>query len=334
MGKPEELPVEVMAIINLTPDSFSGDGILGAPDPGRDFGARARDGGRGGDGGCGGQDPVETAVSKALAAVDSGATWVDLGPESSRPGAKPVTQDTELERLVPVLKLLSQERAKRRLRQRGESFRISVDTMKPAVMAIALAEGADMINDVNGFRAPGAWQVAVNAPGICLVHMSGSPSTMQQQAFYPESAGGVVGAVRRFFGERLEEGCAYGLDPARVVLDPGIGFGKTLEHNLGLLRAIAELGRPGWPLPDQEYPILIGASRKSMIGELTGKAVEERCAGSIGAALAAFETGAAILRVHDVAETIDALRVYHACHRDSALPYRSSTGGLLASAAR
>jgi len=311
--------VEVMAIVNLTPDSFAGDGHM------RPISAQGVE--------SAGQ-AVDTAVQHALRAAELGAAWVDLGAESSRPGAIPVSEDQELQRLVPVLRTLARERARRSTR----TFRISVDTMKPAVMAKALDEGADMLNDVNGFRAPGAWPVAVQAARICMVHMLGTPRTMQYNPTYPDSyaayraptgpasyppryapsafsanTDGVVDAVRLFLAERIDEGCRFGLDPARVVVDPGIGFGKTLEHNLMLMQAVHRLQWPHPDRPDRKYPVLIGASRKRMIGELTGKPVEQRCAGSIGAAIAASEAGASILRVHDVDATVDALRVYWAC---------------------
>jgi dihydropteroate synthase len=293
-----------MAIVNLTPDSFSGDGFLG---PARSFAKIEDSGSR--QAGCW----VDRAVWHALDAVRQGAAWVDLGAESSRPGALPLGEAEEISRLRPVLQVLVEERSRRRREPPSIDFRISVDTMKPTVMALALNEGADMLNDVNAFRAPGALQVAVHAPRVCVVHMLGSPQTMQDGPDYSGAEGGVVGAVRRFLAERIDEACRHGVNPARIVVDPGIGFGKTLEHNLCLLRSMAAIQRPKDSTPDQSYPVLIGVSRKRMIGEITGKPVHQRCAGSIGAAIAAFEAGASLLRVHDVGETIDALRAYCAC---------------------
>jgi len=293
-----------MAIVNLTPDSFSGDGFLS---PSRGL-ARIDDSGSGQVGRW-----VDAAVGYALDAVSLGAVWIDLGAESSRPGAVPLSEAEEISRLRPVLQMLVEERSRRRRESPGIDFRISVDTMKPAVMVLALDEGADMLNDVNAFRAPGAWQVAVHAPRICIVHMLGSPQTMQESPDYPGAEGGVLGAVRRFLALHIDEACRHGVNPARIVVDPGIGFGKTLEHNLCLLRSLAAIQRPQDSMPDQAYPVLLGVSRKRMIGEITGKPLHQRCAGSIGAAIAAFEAGASFLRVHDVGETIDALRVYSAC---------------------
>lgn len=293
-----------MAVVNLTPDSFSGDGFLGA----------SRKPARPEDSGCGHRRHwVDAAVGHALHAARLGAAWIDLGAESSRPGALPLSEAEEIARLRPVLKTLAEERARSRRAPPGIDFRISVDTMKPAVMELALHEGADMLNDVNAFRALGAWQVAVQAPRICIVHMLGSPQTMQESPDYPDMQGGVLGAVRHFLAGRIEEARQRGVDPARIVVDPGIGFGKTLHHNLCLLRSVAAIQRPQDSVPDEAYPVLIGVSRKRMIGEITGKPVHQRCAGSIGAAIAAVEAGASFLRVHDVGETIDALRVYSAC---------------------
>lgn len=267
--------LEVMGVMNLTPDSFS-DGGLSSPDE---------------------------ALAKALKLVADGAHWIDLGAESTRPGAQAVSERGELDRLMPVLRRLAP------LKQRL-GFRISVDSMKPAVMAAALQEGADMLNDVNGFRAEGAWPIAVQAPRICLMHMQGQPASMQDAPHYPESEGGVVGLVRRFFEEQLRLGLSHGLDVNRVVLDPGIGFGKLFEHNLALLRSLGLLSR--YSLHDGSLPLLIGLSRKRFIGELTGKAIAERDPGSIGGALAAASLGASMLRVHNVAATVDALKVYGA----------------------
>lgn len=254
----------VMAIINLTDDSFSGDGLQG---------------------------DVSAALRSAEQALGQGADMLDIGAESSRPGAEPVPEEQELER---VLRFIEQAR--------GWNVPLSVDTMKPAVMRAALAAGADMINDINAFRAPGAIEaVAGSRAGLCVMHMQGEPGSMQQAPVYDD----VVAQVEAFLGERVAALQAAGVDPARIVLDPGIGFGKTVDHNLQLLEALDELGAMGLPL-------LVGVSRKSMIGALTGKPVDRRLAGSLAAALAAVARGAQIVRVHDVAETRDALRVWQA----------------------
>lgn len=265
--------VEVMGVLNLTPDSFSDGGPLS----------------------------TDQALAKALMLVDEGAQWIDLGAESTRPGAQAVSEREELDRLMPVLRRLAPLKQK-------QAFRISVDSMKPAVMAAALNEGADMLNDVNGFRSEGAWAIAVQAPRICLMHMQGQPASMQDAPDYPESEGGVVGTVRGFFERQLQCGVKHGLDLSKVVLDPGIGFGKLFEHNRALLRSLRLLSRYDFhPTP---FPLLVGLSRKRFIGEITGKATADRDPGSIGGALAAASLGASIIRVHHVGATVDALRVY------------------------
>lgn len=254
----------VMAIVNLTPDSFS--------DGGRHLDPRA-------------------AIDGALAMVEQGADILDLGAESTRPGARTVPADEELARLLPVIEGL-----------KDCGVPLSIDTRKPAVMRGVLEAGADMINDVAGFATEGAIEaVAGSACGLCVMHMQGEPGSMQQAPVYDD----VVAQVEAFLGERVAALQAAGVDPARIVLDPGIGFGKTVDHNLQLLEALDELGAMGLPL-------LVGVSRKSMIGALTGKPVDRRLAGSLAAALAAVARGAQIVRVHDVAETRDALRVWQA----------------------
>ncbi|MFM1940735.1 MAG: dihydropteroate synthase [Pseudomonadota bacterium] len=271
--RPRLPEVEVMGVLNLTPDSFSDGGPLS----------------------------TDQALAKALMLVDEGAQWIDLGAESTRPGAQAVSEREELDRLMPVLRRLAPLKQK-------QAFRISVDSMKPAVMAAALNEGADMLNDVNGFRSEGAWEIAVQAPRICLMHMQGQPASMQDAPEYPESKGGVVGMVRGFFERQLHCGVKHGLDLSKVVLDPGIGFGKLFEHNRALLRSLRLLSRYDFhPTP---FPLLVGLSRKRFIGEITGKATADRDPGSIGGALAAASLGASIIRVHHVGATVDALRVY------------------------
>ncbi len=250
-----------MGIVNVTPDSFS-------------------------DGGC--HATTETAVEHALRLIEDGADILDIGGESTRPGALPATLDEELRRVIPVVEAL-----------RGKDIPLSVDTCKPEVMRAALAAGADMINDVNALRAPGAMEVlAGSRAAICFMHMRGEPRTMQEAPHYHD----VVSEVRDFLKERLDAALTLGVAPERLVIDPGFGFGKTLQHNLELLRrldAFQELGAP----------ILAGLSRKSMLGKITGLEVGERLIPSVAAALIAAQKGAKILRVHDVRETRQALQV-------------------------
>ena len=254
----------IMGIVNLTPDSFSGDG-LGAD--------------------------TERAIEHARRQIAEGADLIDLGAESSRPGAIPATLDEEMERLLPVLDALA-----------DCPVPISVDTYKPEVMRAALAQGASMINDIFALRRPGALEaVAASDCAVCLMHMQGEPLTMQQHPGY----GDVVREVREFLAGRLAVAKAAGIARDRLVLDPGFGFGKTLEHNLALLARLDETACDG-------LPVLAGMSRKSMLGAITGRAVGERMGASIAAALIAAERGARILRVHDVAETRDALSVWQA----------------------
>lgn len=254
----------IMGIVNLTPDSFSGDGLAAS---------------------------VRQAVAYARKQIEAGADLIDLGAESSRPGAVPTPVDEELRRILPVLDALA-----------GCGVPLSVDTYKPEVMRAVLTRGASMINDIRALRMPGAIDaVAASDCAVCLMHMQGTPLTMQQQPSY----GNVVAEVRRFLQARAEAAIAAGIRPERLVLDPGFGFGKTLAHNLELLRHCAQLSPAG-------MPILAGISRKSMLGMLTGQAVEQRLAASLSAALLAAQRGARILRVHDVAETVAALTVWHA----------------------
>ena len=253
-----------MGIVNLTPDSFSGDGLA---------------------------NDAQRAIEHASRQIDAGADLLDLGAESSRPGAIPTSLADELDRLLPVLDGLA-----------GCGVPISVDTYKPEVMVAALAHGAAMINDIYALRMPGALAaVAASDCAVCLMHMQGQPLTMQQQPSY----GDVVGEVRDFLVDRVHAALAGGIARERLVLDPGFGFGKTQEHNLQLLRSLEQLSIDGLPL-------LVGMSRKSMLAAITGRPVGERLAASIAAALLAAERGAAIVRVHDVRETRDALQVWQA----------------------
>lgn len=254
----------LMGIVNLTPDSFS--------DGGRHLDPRA-------------------AIDAGLAMVEQGADILDLGAESTRPGAATVEPAEEIRRLLPVIEGLA-----------ACGVPLSVDTRKPEVMREVLAAGADMINDIAGFATPAAIAaVAASRCGLCVMHMQGEPGTMQQAPAYED----VVAEVQDWLRERVVALGAAGVEATRIVLDPGIGFGKTVDHNLQLLEALDEFAVFGMPL-------LIGVSRKSLIGALTGRPVDGRLAGSLAAALAAVARGAKIVRVHDVPETRDALRVWQA----------------------
>ncbi|MFN3791176.1 dihydropteroate synthase [Massilia sp.] len=259
----------VMGILNVTPDSFS-------------------DGGR--------YQGLEFALSHAEAMIRDGATMIDVGGESTRPGSPSVPVAEELARVIPTLYAL-----------RTLDCALSVDTCKPEVMVEAIIAGADMINDINGFRAPGAIEAVRDSDcGLCVMHMQATPQTMQQAPAYLD----VVGEVIDFLRERVDSLERAGIDRERICIDPGFGFGKTVEHNYALLR---QLGR----IRDElGLPVLAGLSRKSMIGAVTGRPVEGRAAGSIGGALAAVAHGAKIVRVHDVAETADALKVWLAATQD------------------
>lgn len=255
----------VMGIVNVTPDSFS-------------------DGGRHAD--------TAAALRHCEQLVAEGADILDIGGESSRPGAASVPVEEELARVLPVV-----EGALRL------GVPLSVDTVKPEVMRRALELGADIVNDIAALQAPGALQAVAAFPqaGVCLMHMRGDPATMQQRPAYDD----VVAEVAGFLRERLGALAAAGMAAERIVLDPGIGFGKSVEHNLALLRRQGELLALGRPL-------LLGWSRKSTLGALTGRAVGERLPASLAAALAAVQQGARIVRVHDVAATVDALKVWGA----------------------
>jgi len=252
----------VMGVLNVTPDSFS-------------------DGGR--------FATVDAALARARTLVAEGARIVDVGGESTRPGAQPVAEAQELERVVPVIE---------RIRAELDCV-VSVDTMKPGVMRAACGAGAEIINDVMALRAPGALAAAAGTgAAVCLMHMQGEPRTMQQAPVYLD----VVEEVGAFLRERAEACIAAGIASERLVLDPGFGFGKTLQHNLELLGGldvIVELG----------LPVLVGVSRKSMFGQLLGRPVGEREAGSLAGAVMAVWQGARIVRTHDVRATMDALKV-------------------------
>jgi len=259
----------VMGVLNVTPDSFF-------------------DGGRYADQG--------RALAHARRMLDDGAAILDIGGESTRPGAAPTPEQQELDRVLPLFEALSAECDAR-------GVPLSVDTRKPAVMHAAIAAGASMVNDINALRADGALdEVARSGAAVCLMHMQGEPLTMQHVAVYKED---VVAVVTAFLAERAQACERAGIARGRIAVDPGFGFGKTLDHNLELLRRLAEIAALG-------YPVVAGLSRKSSIGTLTGRQVEDRGAGSLAAALAAVARGASLVRVHDVRETIDALQVWQA----------------------
>jgi dihydropteroate synthase len=255
----------IMAIVNVTPDSFS-------------------DGGR--------HAHVDDAVAHALRMVEEGADILDVGGESTRPGAAEVSEADELARVIPVIERLAA----------ATSIPISVDTSKPAVMRAAVAAGAGMINDVRALRADGALDAAaaLGVP-VCLMHMQGEPGTMQDAPHYDD----VVAAVHGFLAERIFACEMAGIERRKLLIDPGFGFGKTLPHNLRLLRQLRRLCELGPPL-------LVGVSRKGMIGALTGRDLGDRVVGSAVAAVIAVQNGARIVRVHDVAATRDALAVWQA----------------------
>jgi dihydropteroate synthase len=256
----------VMGVLNVTPDSFS-------------------DGGR--------FLPVEAAVAHGVRLAEEGAAIIDIGGESTRPGAAPVPIDEELRRVVPVVE---------RLRAATQAV-ISVDTSKPEVIREAVAAGAGLINDVRALAEPGALEAAAaSGCAVCLMHMQGDPRTMQRAPSYVD----VVKEVKAFLDEHVQRCRAAGVPSDRIAVDPGFGFGKTLEHNLVLLRRLREL--------QDELPVLVGLSRKSMVGTLTGRGAGERVHGSIALAVIAALNGARIVRAHDVAATVDALKMVAAVY--------------------
>ncbi len=259
-----ETPV-IMGILNVTPDSFS-------------------DGGR--------YTHLDNALRQAEQMAADGAEIIDIGGESTRPGAQPVTEQQELDRVIPVIEKLDQKL----------DVVISIDTSKPEVMIEAARSGAGLINDVMALRADGALQAAQQTGlPVCLMHMQGEPRTMQTNPQYTD----VVAEVKTFLKQRAEQCIAQGINKEQIILDPGFGFGKTLAHNISLFKHLDSLQALG-------YPVLVGASRKSMLGQITGKAVEDRLAGSLALATLATIKKAAIIRVHDVAETVDVVKVAQA----------------------
>ena len=255
----------VMGILNTTPDSFSDGGQWSTRD---------------------------RALRHALRMVEAGVDIIDVGGESTRPGAQGVGIGQELERVVPVIEAIVAE----------SDVLVSVDTSKPQVMEAAVRAGAGMINDVNALRGEDALSTAARlGVPVCLMHMQGQPRDMQHDPRY----GNVVTEVEQFLQDRAKACEAAGIPGERILVDPGFGFGKTLQHNIDLFRALPRLCGLG-------YPVLVGLSRKSMLGSLTGRPVQDRLGGSVAAAVLAAQLGAAVVRVHDVAETVDALKVFDA----------------------
>lgn len=231
------------------------------------------------------------ALRHAQTLVEQGADILDIGGESSRPGSPRLSHAQEWARIAPVL----QETVR-------WNVPVSVDTYQPETMRRALDLGADIINDIHALQRPGALEVvAASKAGVCLMHMQGDPASMQQAPHYAD----VLGEVREFLWSRVAAAESMGIDRSRIALDPGFGFGKTLEHNLTLAKGLPALAQSG-------YPVLVGVSRKSMIGALTGRDVGERLPGSLGAVLACVAAGAQIVRVHDVGPTCDAIKVWSA----------------------
>lgn len=269
MRSPSSLPdltsPQIMGVLNVTPDSFS--------DGGRFVSS--------------GKLLLDDALKAAEAMVAAGASIIDVGGESTRPGAAKVTQEEEMARVLPVVEALA---------SRIDAV-ISVDTSTPALMQAAVDVGAGLLNDVRALTKPGALEVAASANvPVCLMHMQGQPSTMQAQPHYDD----VVAEVRAYLLERAQAAITAGVKKENIILDPGFGFGKTDEHNVKLLQSLPSLCASG-------YPVLAGLSRKSMIGRLLGREPKDRLAGSLALALIAAQNGAKIIRVHDVAETHDVL---------------------------
>ncbi|MDO8810431.1 MAG: dihydropteroate synthase [Gallionella sp.] len=263
----------VMGIVNVTPDSFSD----------------------------GGQHLLrDAAVAHAQQLIAEGADIIDIGGESTRPSAQPVSIQQELDRVLPIIEALH-----------GAPVPISVDTCKPQVMQAAIAAGVQMVNDINSLQDAAAMNaVAAGNVAVCLMHKQGNPQTMQARPHYQD----VVAEVCEFLRGRIAAATAAGIGRERIVIDPGFGFGKTLEHNLALLRGLEKLAGLG-------VPVLAGLSRKSMLGALTGQDVGQRMPASIAAALLAVQRGASIVRVHDVRATVDALKIWNAVHTENTLDH-------------
>jgi dihydropteroate synthase len=257
----------LMGIVNVTPDSFS-------------------DGGRFAD--------ASRAIEHAERLIDAGADIIDIGGESTRPGATPATAEQELERVLPVLAGII-----------DAGVPVSIDTQKTEVMRVAIDAGASMINDVNALHADGALALcAASGVAICLMHKQGAPADMQDDPWYED----VVAEVSAYLTARAAAAVTAGVPADRIVIDPGFGFGKTVAHNFTMLRELSAFTTIG-------YPVLAGLSRKSSLGAITSRVVEDRLAGSLAAALLAAQNGATILRVHDVRETVDVLKVWQAMRK-------------------
>jgi dihydropteroate synthase len=262
-GKPLTLDkTRVMGILNVTPDSFSDGGLWVDRD---------------------------RALGHAMEMARAGADIIDIGGESTRPGSPAVEVQQELDRVIPLIEVITA----------GTGLPVSIDTSKPEVMGAAVRAGAGMINDVYALRREGSLETAstLDVP-VCLMHMQGKPGDMQDRPEYVD----VVGDVRDFLLARAEKCESAGISRQNIIIDPGFGFGKTLQHNIDLFKGIPAFVATG-------YPVLVGVSRKSMLGQLSGKAVDHRMAASLSAAVLAVQAGAAIIRVHDVAETVDALKI-------------------------
>ncbi|WP_455365803.1 dihydropteroate synthase [Kaarinaea lacus] len=258
----------VMGILNVTPDSFS--------DGGHFF-------------------SVDSAVNQASSMISAGAAIIDIGGESTRPGAQAVSMDEERRRVLPVIK---------RIHEAFPDIIISIDTSKPEIMAEAISAGARLVNDVNALRQSGAIDVIASSNvAVCLMHMQGQPRTMQKNPQYDD----VVAEVKDFLQRRIDACVAAGIERDRIIIDPGFGFGKSLEHNLRLIKNLQIFQKMG-------VTLLVGVSRKSMIGAILDKPADERLIGSISLATLSLWLGADILRVHDVAPTIEALKIVNAVH--------------------
>jgi dihydropteroate synthase len=256
---------KIMGVLNVTPDSFSDGGAFNAADK---------------------------AVERALALVSAGADIVDIGGESTRPGAATVSAQEEMDRVLPVVEALKKQ----------GGIAVSVDTSTPEVMSAVLSLGVELINDVRAFQREGALEAVRDCDAhLCVMHMQGRPATMQERPQYQN----VVDEVLDFLSGRLSVLREYGIADDQLLVDPGFGFGKTLEHNLSILRGLERFC-------DLGFPVLVGMSRKTMIGEILNKPVTERMYGSLAAALVALDRGASVLRVHDVAETADVVKVWKA----------------------
>ncbi|NNM79149.1 MAG: dihydropteroate synthase [Gallionella sp.] len=254
----------VMGIVNVTPDSFSDGGLYGSRD---------------------------AAIVHAHQLVNEGADIIDIGGESTRPGAEPVSVQQELDRVVPIIEGL-----------RGVGVPISIDTFKPEVMRAAIGAGAQMVNDINALQDEAAMRVVAQSNvAVCLMHKQGDPKSMQAQPRYQN----VLAEVSAFLRERIAAAEAAGIDMDRIVIDPGFGFGKSVAHNFSVLANLSELAELG-------VPVLAGLSRKSMLGAVTGQEVGQRLPASVAAALIAVQRGAHIVRVHDVRATVDALKIWYA----------------------